>query len=113
MSKDDWETGHTLITPHIEIEKGTDSSYAAYVNVDTFKGCLGKLTLARNEYGSQRPDYPFYNIYGVVSRPVGSPAGDSYVNIDEPPISRTLMGYLKEDILKEKLPNIFKELNEK
>ena len=108
MSKDDWETGNTLTTPHIEIEG--DTSRAACVNVDTFKGCLGKLTPARNEHGPQTPSYSFYSIYGVISRPVGSPAGDSYVNIDEPPVSRTLMGYLEESILKEKLPNTHKAL---
>ena len=109
MSKDDWETGATLITPHIEIGKGREPSpkERVYINVDTFRECLGKLTLARNEQGPQTPDCSFYSVYGVVSRPVGSMAGDSYVNIDEPPVSRTLMGYLEESILREKLPNTY------
>ena len=114
MSKDDWETRAPLITPHIEIGKGMEPPpyERAYVNVDTFKECLGRLTLARSKNGPQTPDHPFYSVYGVVGRPVGSLAGDSYVNIDEPPVSRTLMGYLDESILEEKLPNTFKALNE-
>ena len=109
MSKDDWETSQTLITPHIEVGGGIDPPIKAYVNVETFKECLGELTLARSERGPERPDYPFYSVYGVVSRPVRS-AIDSYVNIDEPPVSRTLMGYLAENILKDKLPNTYKAL---
>ena len=113
MSKDDWESGKTLITPHIEIGRGTDpSDRMAYVNVDTFRDCLGELTLPRSEKGSQHPEVSFYSVYGVVSRSVRSVDGSSYVNVDEPPVSRTLMGYLEESILKDKLPHTYKALRE-
>jgi len=112
MSKDDYETGQTLITPHIEIGEGVEPSRnsLAYVNVDTFRGCLGELTLARSEQGPQQPESSFYSVYGVVSLPVRSVDGSSYVNIDEPPVSRTLMGYLEESVLREKLPTTYQLL---
>jgi len=110
MSKDDWETGETLITPHIEIGIGIEPYNLVYVNVTTFKKCLGRLTLARNENGPQHPKGFFYSIYGVVSRPVRSIDGSSYINIDEPPVSRTLMGYLEEDVLRAELPRTYQAL---
>lgn len=112
MSRDDYETSQTLITPHIEIGTGSESDphSRAYVNVETFRKCLGKMTSPSNQHGPAIPNYPFYSIYGVVARSVASLAGDSYVNIGEPPISRTLMGYLEEKILAEKLPRTFEIL---
>ena len=113
MSKDDYETGKTLITPYIEIGKWNEPSpnERAYVNVETFKKCLGKLIQVRDDKGPKTPNKPFYSIYGVVNRPVQSVDGESYVNINEPPISRTLMGYLKEEVLKGKLPKTHRKLN--
>jgi len=112
MSRDDYETNKTLITPHIEIGLGHESqpTLRAYVNVETFKDCLGKMTPPSNEHGPATTDYPFYSIYGVVARSVPSMAGDSYVNIGEPPISRTLMGFLEESVLAENLPKTFEIL---
>lgn len=106
MSRDDYETGQTLITPHIEIGTGAEPSpiEMAYVNVETFRDCLGKLTPPSDVHGPNIPEYPFYSVFGVVARAVGSLAGDSYVNIGEPPLSRTLMGFLEQRILAEKLP---------
>jgi len=108
MSKDDWETRKTLITPHVEIGKGIDPSMIAYVNVDTFKKCSGKLINFL-----KIPEGSFYSIYGTVGRPVAFLTEEAYLNIDDPPISRTLMGYLEEEVLRNQLPNTYKALNKK
>jgi len=112
MSRDDYETNKTLITPHIEIGLGHESqpTLRAYVNVETFRKCLGKMTPPTNDRGPVIPGQPFYSIYGVVARSVPSMAGDSYVNIGEPPISRTLMGFLEQSVVEENLPRTFKFL---
>lgn len=114
MSRDDWETGETLFTPHIEIGKGIEPSPndGASVNVNTFKKCLGKLILARNEPGPRTLKGPLYSVYGVIGRPVRIPGGNSYINLNEPPVSRTLMGYLEEEILEKELPNTYDALND-
>lgn len=107
MSRDDWETGQRLITPHIEIGRGAEPflTEMACVNVETFRGCLGHITPPTNQHGQAIPNYPFYSVFGVVGRSVAGGGGEySYVNIGEPPISRTLMGYLEEKVLMEKLP---------
>ena len=60
MSKDDRESGKILITPHIEIGRGTDPNHRmVHVNVDTFRHCLGELTFSRSEKGSQHPEVSF------------------------------------------------------
>jgi len=40
-------------------------------------------------------------------------AGRAYLNIGEPPITRTLMGFLEEEVLKQNLPEVYKALNPK
>jgi len=111
MSRDDYETGQTLINPYIEIGRGQEPNprSMAYVNVETFRECLGHLIRSRTENGPRVLDFPFYSVYGVVGNTVsGGGNSYSYINIGEPPVSRTLMGYLPEEILKQELPKTHK-----
>ena len=112
MSKDDFETSRTLLNPYIEIEKRKSGNYA-YVNVSTFEDCLDRLIPPFTDMGPNiELERKGYNIYGVVGRTITSPHGTgAYLNIAEPPISRTLMGFLSEDILRRNLPNVHQTLN--
>jgi len=113
MSRDDCETGKRLITPHIEIGKGIEPSpnLNAYINVSTFEDCLEHLIRPFTDKGPtlmKRTDN--YCVYGVVGRIVGGKA-HIFLNIAEPPISRTLMGFLQADVLAGNLPKVYKILN--
>lgn len=115
MSRDDYETGKTLLNPFIEIGKGGEPHprERAYVNVETFRGCLGNLMPprdGRDGVGLRSPNFSFYSVYGVVSRPIRTATGDPSVRVDEPPISRTLMGFVEESVLKHHLPKTFETL---
>jgi len=112
MSRDDWEDGKKLYSPFVEIGKGREPQSRAPVNASTFKPCLGHLRpVASPERGPLTPEKPFYSVYGVIGRTVISAGGGSYLNISEPPLSRTLMGYILEEIVKEKLPRVHKILS--
>lgn len=117
MSRDDWETGDRLLNPFIEIGLGLGSTIfeRANLNASTLEDCLGYLKPTRDING------PFvstevcqgervYSVWGVVAHVPSNITGMSYVNIGEEPISRTLMGYLPESVLKEKLPTAYKSL---
>lgn len=114
MSKEDWETSETLLNPYIEIGEGIESrpNFHARVNVSTFKGCLGHLKPPFTDRGPNMIlENRIYCVYGVVGRTITGPSGSSaYLNVDEPPISRTLMGFLIEDVLKTYLPKVHRTL---
>jgi len=116
MSKDDWETGKTLMNPYIEIGKGlgleSNPVLHVEVNVSTFGEIgLGKL-LERTEVRNLSCNV--YSVYGVVRRTIiGGGRAWGYLNIDDPPISRTLMGFLSDEDLKKVLPNVHHQLNPK
>lgn len=117
MSKDDFETSETLLSPYIEIGRGIEPSpnHHAYVNVSTFRDCLGHLIPPFTDSGptTLRRDLEekTYCVYGVIGRIVASGGGRAYLNIAEPPVSRTLMGFLSEDILKQNLPKVYNTLH--
>jgi len=118
MSKDDFVTNEKLLNPYIEIAKYYDSNTNnhTYINVSTFEDCLSHLIppFVGNEPTAQKRGKRLFAVYGVVGRTVkGIGGGFAYLNISERPISRTLMGYLTKDSLKEKLPTIHKGLTEK
>ncbi|HTY44304.1 MAG TPA: hypothetical protein VMC80_03605 [Patescibacteria group bacterium] len=110
MSRDDCEKGGRLLNPFIEIGKGYDPHTLFYVNVTTFGECMEHLIPTFTDHGPMMLDKKFYSIYGTVGRSVVSPSGGSYVNIAEPPISRTLMGFVLEMDLKNHLPNVHRAL---
>ena len=116
MSKDDFETSKTLLNPYIEIGKGRESNpnNNAYVNVSTFEDCHKHLIMPFTDIGptifGDELKEKIYSVYGVVGRTVITAGAWAYLNIVEPPISRTLMGFLLEDIIKENLPNVYKAL---
>ena len=115
MSRDCYETGVTLLTPHVEIElleKGRETITSAGVNASAFNNALAYLLPpASPERGPLIPDRPYYRIYGVVGRIVNN-HGWAYLNIAEPPISKTLMGYLTEEDFKRELPKTFEILKQ-
>lgn len=105
MSKNDIETRKSLITPHIEISDEFNSGIYAYVNVDTFYSVSGMVL--RKEPGGKS----FYRVHGVVDDfyPKGGRIGHG-VNIGSDPLSRTLMGYIMKDDMKDELPKVYKYL---
>ena len=113
MSRICSETDGTLITPHVELElfvnyKMVDS---AAVNVSAFEKALDSLLPASShEMGPIITKDPHCLVYGVVGRIVNT-HGWAYLNIAEPPISRTLMGYITGDVLKKELPRTFEDFN--
>lgn len=119
MSKEDYKTNQTLLNPYIEIGKGCESSPNSYIhlNVSTFKNCLAHLIPSFTDNGQRifdeaTEEKKLYSVYGVVGKTVTNPNGASaYLNITEPPISRTLMGFLLEDILIQNLPEVHRALN--
>ena len=111
MSRDCYETGRKLITPHVEIDlinarKGRIRS--AYVNVSAFEGALAHISPSSDpQMGPLTPKEDFYcEIYGAVGRIVNNHQWP-YLNITEPSISRTLMGYLTMDNFRRELPKTF------
>jgi hypothetical protein len=118
MAKDDFETGKHLFNPYIEIGKGKWlNSNLAYINVTTFKDCLEHLipsfTAEKGEtLFDEETRKKIYSVYGTVGRTVIT-HGSSYLNITEPPVSRTFMGFLLEEIVKRNLPHVHKELNQR
>lgn len=114
MPKRDVETGENLTNPYIEINKGVSKANGyTEVNSSTFASCLEHLQPAiRDEGAFKMPEYAlrdrFYSVYGVVGRTV-SEVND--FDITSPPISKTLMGYLEERVLSEKLPKVYYILN--
>lgn len=101
MSKDDFEMLETLLNPYIEINKSF-RSLRAYINVSTFGKCLGYLIPPFTDKGPtlQNSEEKTYCIYGVVGRTFVEDVDKAYLNVEEDPISKTLMGFLSEDILK-------------
>jgi len=119
MSRDDYETGETLRTPHIEIGKGSEPYPRKMVpiNVSTFETCFSfliPLREGRDGIGLRSPQFSPYSVYGVVGRVAsdGSGVGLGALNLHEPPLSRTLMGFLDESVLEKKLPNAYRILKE-
>ena len=103
MSRDDCENKGNLITPHIEIGEGCDPGPLDMLgmNTSTFAECLRHVVPE-----NQRGDGEVYAVHGVVGRNVASPSG-AYLNSTDPAVSRTLMGYLTMDVVRDKLPNVF------
>jgi hypothetical protein len=102
MSRDDFETEKKLFNPYIEIGMGGDPSPCDVVsiNVSTFESASKRMLERR---GNNQPEGTFYSVWGVVGRTVTGPGG-AYLNIDEPPISRTLMGFILHEDLVKNLP---------
>lgn len=112
MSKDCFETGKRLLNPYIEICRGGDPVQGASVNVSAFEDCAYLLLPTTREDGPNVLREPFYSVWGVVGRQVVHLASKwAYLNSAEPPISRTLIGFLLEGDLKEKMPKTFRELS--
>ncbi len=118
MSRDDFETGKTILNPYIEIGRFIESNLNqhAYVNVSTFEGCLAHLIPPFTDKGpttfSEKESEEKYCIYGAVGRTIRGAGGTwAYLNIGEPPISRTLMGFLSGEILEQKLPRVYESLD--
>jgi hypothetical protein len=112
MSKDDTEKGRCLLNPYIEIGKGRNPNHYAWINVSTFKDCLEHLIPSFNAETGQtmftdEEEEKLYSVYGTVGRTVLCP-GFAYLNISEPPVSRTFMGFLLEDVLAKNLPRVHK-----
>jgi len=111
MSRDCRETGRTLVTPHVELELIINHMLvgSAGVNVSAFEKALGfVLPTSSYEFGPLPKPKTHYLIYGVVGRIVNTHQWP-YLNIGEPAISRTLMGYVTEEIIKKELPKTFEE----
>ncbi len=109
MSRDCSETGRTLLTPHIELDliDNFNIQGSAGINVSAFEKALGfVLPTISYEYGPLPRPNRHYLVYGVVGRIVNNHQW-SYLNIGEPAISRTLMGYITENTLKKELPKTF------
>ena len=119
MSKEDFEPKSTLLNPYIEIGKGLESipNSHAYVNVSTFgERGLSNLMPPFTDKGPNVPkeflEGKIYCVYGVVGRSIVLKTGrGAYLDRIEPPISRTLMGFLSDDFLKEALPKVHAALN--
>ena len=69
------------------------------------------ISFLTNIIGPLIPDEPYCRVYGAVGRIVNTHKW-AYLNINEPPISRTLMGYITERDLGDKLPKTFAMLKE-
>jgi len=113
MTGTDSETGKRIRTPHIEIGSGYEPSFdeTIFVNTETLSDCFGSLIPPGNQRGADIPDYPFYSVFKVMSRFWRCPdCGECNSNLEASPFSRTLIGYLEESVLKEKLPKAYKEL---
>ena len=122
MSRDDSETGEKLLNPYIKINIGVDGTDGASrgigINTSTFEPCLGYIVPSFRDNGPTSPEAElgtkFYHIYGVVGKTVSGANGSwAYLNIAEPPVSRTLMGYLTDGVLKKHLPKIHETINPK
>jgi hypothetical protein len=114
MSRDCQETGTTLITPHIELDLIENFKFigSGGINASAFEKALGFVQLTVNhERGPLVLPNKHYLVYGVVGRIVNNHSWP-YLNIGEPAISRTLMGYLTEEVVKRDLPRTFKEFSD-
>ena len=112
MSRDDHEVGGRLYSPFVELERVSrdkSNKLVLAVNASTFEPCLEDLKPTRTPNGPEWIDEPHCLIYGVVGFTVTSdPAGGNYLNITEPALSRTLMGYVTDPTLKKNLPNLYR-----
>jgi hypothetical protein len=110
MSKKDLEVGGYLSPVYIEFGLGKEPLRTVQVNVDTFESCFPSLQPFVIDNSPKRISGDFCSVYGSVGRNVVMGGGFAYVNSDEPPISRTLMGYIPSKTLAERLPKAFGEL---
>ncbi len=113
MSKDCVETKEKLLNPYIEICRGSEPVRGVDVNVSSFEDCAYLLLPTTTPEGGPKVlSEPFYSVWGVVGRQVAHKAHKlAYLNAAEPPVSRTLIGFLSEEDLKEKMPRTFRELS--
>ena len=110
MQKEDFETGKTLLNPYVEIKRMRDNEWIFHINVSTFGKCLEHLMPPFTESEPNLLEESDFVVYGSVGRTVVNSEGNAYLKINEPTISRTLMGFLSEKIVKEKLPEVYKFL---
>ncbi|MFA4960711.1 MAG: hypothetical protein WC548_03535 [Candidatus Pacearchaeota archaeon] len=113
MSKLDCETCEYLLPVYIEFGFGREPHRLVCVNTATFESCFSRLTppLIDNKPNCpQEQKTNFCSVYGTVGRTVITGDSFAYVNGNEPPISRTLMGYIPSKTLEEKLPSAFEDL---
>ena len=107
------EKKERLVTPHIEIGRGREppSNRIVYLNVDRFKACSEKLIYPGDLDWEALLKDSHYSVFRVRSRVAECACcGEPFVDTDEPPISRFFIGYLEGAVLKEKLPQIWGEL---
>ena len=117
MTGVDHENGRHLINPFIAVGKvGSPVSY--YINTSTFGDCQDEIMHPLDRYQDALEEQgKLYVVDTVVGEYNGSPIHDSFsnmlktVSITRQPRSRTLLGYLPEDVVKKQLPRIFASLN--
>lgn len=111
MPKTDCVTKQRLLNPHIEIGLGFEPSpYSClHINVSTFeKGSVFLLPLSLEPTANNADK--IYSVYAVVDQTPYYGSG-GYLEENNVPVSRTLMGFLLEDKLKENLPKLHGFLN--
>ncbi len=111
MSKTDCVTKQRLLNPYIEIGLGFEPSpYSClHINVSTFEKSSAFLLPLSLEPTAKQAD-KIYSVYAVVDQTPYHGSG-GYLRESDVPVSRTLMGFLLKDKLKEKLPKLHDFLN--
>ncbi|MDD5012304.1 MAG: hypothetical protein PHQ66_01505 [Candidatus Nanoarchaeia archaeon] len=109
---DDYETGKPLATPHIEIEDDIETidgkrQLIARINSTTFQKAIQKINLIPLIYNEDFSKERGYKIYGVIGRIIPKSA-DWTVGYITPALSRTLLGMISKEDLKQYLPKVNK-----
>lgn len=111
MLKSDCVTKQRLLNPYIEIGPGFDPGTFSclHINVLTFKSASEFLLPLSSEPEARNADKA-YSVYAVVDQTPYRGSG-GYLEEHYASLSRTLMGFLLEDPLKENLPRLHGFLN--
>ncbi len=122
MTAVDCETGKNIINPYILISKG---GLGVLLNTETFGECQLYLIhpLDRDKYALLFKEKKCYQVDAVVGEyngllpgetsPIPIPRFVNTVSICRPERSKTLLGFLSEDVVEENLPKTFGFLNRK
>lgn len=117
MTAVDHENGKSIINPYIQIQKYSGDGTGCFLNTLTFGDCQDELIHPLDrKIGELKEDKKLYVVEAVVGEYNGSPLPGIPIQLKTVSLirherSRTLLGYLAEDIVKKNLPNTFATLN--
>ena len=122
MTANDYETDESIINPYIVLTSLKENHQGGvFLNTETFRDCqreiIHPLEFCRRVEPPEMDDVSkFYRVEAVVGEyndilPVGLGTSLATVSFMRPERSRTLLGYLEEEVVKENLPKSFESFN--